>query len=169
MPLMFQPLAKFADFEGRARRSEYWLFALFQFLLGCVFWLIIGVIAAASSQGQGEAPSPAGGASVGIIAVIFVLLWVALIIPTLAVAVRRMHDIDKSGAWILISLVPLVGPIVFLVFTLLDGTMGPNRYGPDPKNRAPYVPPGPTVTEVHHYHHGAPPAGAVPEGPGETS
>jgi uncharacterized membrane protein YhaH (DUF805 family) len=70
------------------------------------------------------------GMGVGLLSGIYGL---AILIPSLAVSVRRLHDIDRSGWWILIALVPLIGTIVLLVFALLEGTAGPNRYGPNPK------------------------------------
>ena len=108
------------------------------------------VAAGASASSDGGA-----GAGAGVI-VLGVLFMLAMFIPSLAVTFRRLHDIDKPAAWVLISLVPVVGPVVMLIFSLIDGTPGPNRYGPDPKNRAPvptYV--APVVTEVHHHHHAA--------------
>ncbi|MBK8622897.1 MAG: DUF805 domain-containing protein [Saprospiraceae bacterium] len=108
MEYMFLPLKKFADFEGRARRKEYWMFILFTFIGGFVFGTIDGII------------SPNG---VGMLAMIFQL---AVLIPTIAVAVRRMHDVGKSGWYILI-------PLYNLILVLTEGDKGSNEYGPDPK------------------------------------
>jgi len=104
---------RYAVFEGRAGRAEYWWFFLANFLISLVL------------QGLGR------GAS--ILAIVSLIYSLALLIPGLAVAVRRLHDTDKSGWWILISLVPLVGIIVLIVFLATDGDPGANQYGnPDP-------------------------------------
>ncbi len=104
---------RYALFEGRAGRAEYWWFFLANFLISLVL------------QGLGR------GAS--ILAIVSLIYSLALLIPGLAVAVRRLHDTDKSGWWILISLVPLVGIIVLIVFLATDGDPGANQYGnPDP-------------------------------------
>ena len=104
---------RYAVFEGRAGRAEYWWFFLANFLISLVL------------QGLGQ------GAS--ILALVSLIYSLALLIPGLAVAVRRLHDTDKSGWWILISLVPLVGIIVLIVFLATDGDPGANQYGnPDP-------------------------------------
>ncbi len=131
MDWMLMPLRRYAEFDGRSRRREYWMFYLFTLLLGMAFGLIVGIIALATySLGMSET------AMMTIILPFYFiggLLSLALIIPSLAVSIRRMHDQDKSGWWILIALVPFVGGIVLLVFLCLDGTPGPNRFGPDPK------------------------------------
>ncbi len=104
---------RYAVFEGRAGRAEYWWFFLANFLISLVL------------QGLGR------GAS--ILAIVSLIYSLALLIPGLAVAVRRLHDTNKSGWWILISLVPLVGIIVLIVFLATDGDPGANQYGnPDP-------------------------------------
>jgi len=125
MNLMFAPIQKFAEFQGRARRTEYWLFALFCFLLfgalGAVF------AAAAYSAGDGRL----NGLSM-MTMLLWGIAWVALIIPTIAVTIRRLHDAGFSGWWILLNLVP-GGSLVVFVFTVLPGTPGDNRFGPDPR------------------------------------
>ena len=112
-------LKKYAVFGGRARRKEYWYFQLFNLLIYIVITIIDSVTGTISPE-------------VG-----FGLLWgiysLAVLIPGFAVAVRRFHDIGKSGWWLLIALVPLVGAIVFLVFTVQDSQPGENQYGPNPK------------------------------------
>jgi uncharacterized membrane protein YhaH (DUF805 family) len=114
-----QALKKYAVFSGRSRRMEYWYFVLFNIIVGIVLGAIDGLL--------GTRGSVMGA---GLLSGIYGL---AILIPSLAVTVRRLHDIDRSGWWILIALVPLIGSIVLLVFALLDGTPGPNRYGPNPK------------------------------------
>lgn len=124
--LMFAPLRKFADFNGRARRSEYWLFFLFVFVVSIVLNIIGGMVMGGSS----DPTNPFAGAS------LLGLIWALItLIPSLAVGVRRLHDTDRSGWWILIGLIPLVGAIVLIIFYVLDGTPGPNKFGPDPKGR----------------------------------
>ncbi|MBW8860333.1 MAG: DUF805 domain-containing protein [Caulobacter sp.] len=124
MSLMFQPFKKYADFQGRARRSEYWLFSLFCFIVG----VVIGILRVAT--GGFEALESGRMDALGIVNLLFSL---AVLVPSLAVGFRRLHDTDRSAWWILIGLIPLIGWIVLIVFYLLPGTTGPNRFGPDPK------------------------------------
>ena len=169
MHWMILPLKRYAEFSGRSRRTEYWMFVLFQILLGVAFWVLMAIFGggALMSGGDPTALAAAGGA-VMIIAVIYGLVSLALIIPGIAVGVRRLHDTNRSGWWIL---APLVGYVIMaiggvmaasnpdnpglggilamvgmiavialgitlLVFMLLEGTRGPNKYGPDPKGEA---------------------------------
>ena len=155
MEWMLLPLKRYAQFSGRSRRKEYWMFALFLFLCYLVFILLVGFGAAAAVTAGGAGLAGLGaGAMVGL--GIFALFVLAMLIPTLAVGVRRMHDIDRTGWWIampyafsiaslvfggsivavVLSLASLVASIVVFVFTVLDGTRGPNRFGPDPKDPA---------------------------------
>ncbi len=106
-------LKQYADFKGRARRREYWFFALFN-----VVFAIVAVIL---------------DLMLDTTILITSLYMLGMIIPGLAVAVRRLHDIGKSGAWILISLVPLVGGIWLLILMLTDSIPGKNQYGENPK------------------------------------
>jgi uncharacterized membrane protein YhaH (DUF805 family) len=115
-------LTQYVGFTGRARRSEYWWFTLFT--------VLVGLAAAILDSGLGTTPGSDG--STGVIGIIVNL---ALLLPTLAVAVRRLHDTDRSGWWLLIGLVPIVGAIVLLVFFVLDSTPGTNRFGANPKER----------------------------------
>lgn len=103
--------AKYATFQGRACRSEYWFFYLF-FMLAYVVAMIVDMVA-----------------GVPIMSLILVL---ALLLPFLAVSARRLHDTDRSGWWLLISLVPLIGGILLLIWTCSRGTTGDNRFGGDP-------------------------------------
>jgi uncharacterized membrane protein YhaH (DUF805 family) len=102
---------KYAVFSGRARRMEYWMFHFFNWIV----WLFLLVVV-----------FPAGEELNDFIVALFVLYAFAIILPSLAVAVRRMHDTDHSGWWILV-------PVANFVFALIEGTPGPNRFGPDPK------------------------------------
>lgn len=113
---------RYAEFNGRSRRMEYWMFMLIHSVI--VLVLCIGVV------GFGILKQPIVGATSSLLLGAYSL---AVLIPGLAVTARRLHDIDKSGWWILISLVPVVGGIVLLVFTVLDGTHGSNQYGTDPR------------------------------------
>jgi uncharacterized membrane protein YhaH (DUF805 family) len=126
MNLMFQPLRKYADFQGRARRSEYWLWYLFVVVVEVV---LLGV--AGAGHNPDGTPGPLGMVVMGLLG----LFALAIVIPGLAVSFRRLHDTNRSAWWILIGLLPLIGPIVLLVFMVMDGTPGPNRFGPDPKGR----------------------------------
>ena len=118
--MMFDALKKYAVFSGRARRKEYWMFIL--------LYIISYVIAIAIDMSTGMLHEPSGyGVFTG-------LLTLGLILPFTAVLVRRLHDIDKSGWWALLSFVPLVN-LVLVVFACMDGTEGENRFGPDTKVR----------------------------------
>ena len=99
----------YANFKGRARRSEYWFSALF---------LGLTILAAALLD-----------ALLGTFGVLYLLWILAIVVPSLAVTVRRLHDIDRSGAWYFINFVPLVGPIILLVFMCQDSKPGENEYG----------------------------------------
>ena len=104
-------LNKYFDFDGRASRSEYWWFALFMAIVGFVAGLIGGFINAA------WLPS---------------LVSLAFLLPSLGLGVRRLHDIDKSGWWILLSLIPLVGTIILIIWYCQESQPVPNQYGPVP-------------------------------------
>jgi uncharacterized membrane protein YhaH (DUF805 family) len=114
-------LKKYAEFSGRARRKEYWMFALFNVLI-CLAAMILGVILMKVSDGLGI-----------FIDVLLGLYGLAVLIPGLAVSVRRLHDSGKSGWLILICLVPFVGGLIVLILMLLDSQPGANEYGPNPK------------------------------------
>jgi uncharacterized membrane protein YhaH (DUF805 family) len=110
--------------RGRASRSAYWWFALFQVAITFVLW-IANSIAFAGSNGA----SAGNGTALAIAIIVSIpLLYLALAAFTLQI--RRLHDIDRSGRWILIGLVPYAGAIVLLIFSLLKGTPGPNIYEP---------------------------------------
>ena len=109
--LYLEPFTKYADFSGRATRSEYWLFTIINSVILAV---LLGLAAAISWW----------------ILAVFAVFYLAVLLPSLAVLVRRLHDTGRSGWWILISFVPF-GGIVLLIFTLM-GSGGPNDYGPEP-------------------------------------
>lgn len=125
MSLMFQPLKKYADFSGRARRSEYWLFTLFIVLVEIAYFILVSAIGGGTSGNM----NPIGMVLSGL----YFLFVLGILIPSLAVSFRRLHDTDRSAWWLLIALLPFVGGLVLLVFTVLPGTNGPNKFGPDPK------------------------------------
>ena len=112
-------LQHYADFTGRARRSAYWYFVLFNFIVSILIGLSLGVIA-------GLLNVPA--------LVYLAYLWsLAVFIPSLAVSVRRLHDIGRSGWWLLLSLIPLVGAIILIIWHCTDSQPGANQYGSNPK------------------------------------
>lgn len=113
--------SQYVGFQGRARRSEYWWFALFCFLLG----IVTAILDPALGTDFGDSFGSGG--------VISSLVNLALVLPSLAVGARRLHDTDRSAWWLLIALIPLVGAIVLLIFFVQDGTPGANRFGPSPK------------------------------------
>ncbi|MBV6777754.1 DUF805 domain-containing protein [Xanthomonas euvesicatoria] len=127
MEWMLLPLKRYADFNGRSRRKEYWMFALMQLLVLFVFGGLFAVAAVAMGNENGP------GALAWLICAVMVTVCLALIVPGIAVTVRRLHDQDKSGWFYLISLVPYVGAFVLLVFMCIEGTPGPNQYGENPK------------------------------------
>lgn len=119
---------KYADFTGRAQRSEYWYFALFLFLveLGILLALAISIgMLRQTSYGTAELVSQT-------LSAFYALFVMATLIPTLAAGVRRLHDTGQSGWWLLIAFIPLAGPILLLVRLVRPGDVGSNAYGPDP-------------------------------------
>ena len=127
MEWMIMPLKRYAEFSGRSRRKEYWMFVLLQMLI-----LIPVAILAILMGGPVEDPAnPLGSTAILIVLGVYFLVF---FIPGLAVQVRRFHDQDKSGWFILLGFIPYVGSLILLVFMCLEGTRGPNRFGPDPKD-----------------------------------
>ncbi|GAB5480984.1 MAG: DUF805 domain-containing protein [Parasphingorhabdus sp.] len=128
MEWMLMPLKRYADFSGRSRRKEYWMFALLQVIIIVGLAIIGGVLGSFT-------PDPAGSMSTGgtLMIALFGLYALAIFIPSLAVQVRRFHDQDKSGWFVLLGFIPYVGGLIVLVFMCLDGTKGKNRFGDDPK------------------------------------
>ena len=111
-------LAKYVVFSGRARRSEYWWFALFSFLVSLVASILDFILDTDYARGTG---------------LIGTIASLALLLPSLAVAIRRLHDTSRTGWWILIGLIPIIGWIVLLVFYVQD-SHADNQYGPNPKS-----------------------------------
>ena len=112
-------LKQYADFSGRARRKEYWMFVLFNMIFAIVAMILDNVLGIAM-EGIGYGP-------------LYGLYVLAMLIPGLAVAVRRLHDVGKSGWMILIALIPLIGAIWLLVLMVADSNPGENQYGQNPK------------------------------------
>lgn len=107
--------SKYATFSGRARRSEYWYFVLFNAIVGFVLGIIGGFI---FGDGTNYLTS---------------IYSLAVVVPAIAVSVRRLHDIGKSGFWYFINFIPFVGTIIMIVFCATDSQPGDNQYGPNPK------------------------------------
>ena len=101
---------KYMVFNGRSSRSEYWWWILFA-IIGYVVFAVVDII-------------------IGTFPILYVLSWLAL--PGLAVPIRRLHDLDKSGWWILVFLIPLIGSIILIIWFVGRGTVGPNQFGEDP-------------------------------------
>lgn len=109
----------YANFEGRARRKEYWMFMLFQI----IFYVFLGLIGAFFVESSNS--------SLGLIPLGLYML--ATFIPSLAVSARRLHDIGKTGWFYLVRFIPYIGGIWFLILMVQNGNTGPNEYGIDPK------------------------------------
>ena len=120
--------SNYRNFKGRARRSEYWFIQLFLVATN----LAAAVIDLALMDGDVDRFIANGGG--GIVGLIWIL---ATIVPALAVLIRRLHDTNRSGWWALIGLVPIIGTIAILIFTVTDSTQGENRYGASPKDSTP--------------------------------
>jgi uncharacterized membrane protein YhaH (DUF805 family) len=130
MQWMLMPLRRYADFSGRSRRKEYWMFILGYFLL----YAVLGIVFFAGGDFSGYDPAMGMTGLPLALVMVFGVVTLALIIPSIAVQVRRFHDQDKSGWLVLLSFIPYIGGIIVIVFMCLPGTVGPNRFGPDPKN-----------------------------------
>ena len=112
-------LKKYAVFNGRARRKEYWYFFLFSLIISVALVIIDSMIGSFSAE-----------TGLGLLSGIYAL---AVLIPNLAVGVRRLHDTNRSGWWLLISFIPLIGAIVLIVFLASDSKAEENQYGANPK------------------------------------
>lgn len=106
----------YCNFKGRSSRSEYWWFALFNIIVGVVLGIVLGII----------------GVSENVINGISSLLTLALFLPGLGLSVRRLHDIGKSGWWLFLALIPLVGAIILFIWYCKDSELEVNQYGPVP-------------------------------------
>jgi uncharacterized membrane protein YhaH (DUF805 family) len=110
---------KYATFDGRARRSEYWYFVLFYILILFALTLVDSLVGTLNEE-----------AGIGLFSGLFAL---GTMVPGLAVTVRRLHDTNRSGWWVLIGIIPIIGDIALLVFAAQDSQPGANRFGPNPK------------------------------------
>lgn len=127
------PLRRYADFSGRSRRMEFWMFRLFFYLVLVFFGLVMlaGIPWAELDRANRTAPPDMGTlfwtgvAGLG-------LWYLGCIVPSIAVCVRRFHDQDKSGWMWLLYFIPYIGWIIIVVFMCLEGTRGDNQFGPDP-------------------------------------
>jgi uncharacterized membrane protein YhaH (DUF805 family) len=129
MDWMLMPLRRYAQFDGRSCRTEYWMFVLFTTLVVLALLALGVLIGVMVGPGENGEPSTALLAYVGIALIGFLGFF---FIPSIAVVVRRLHDQDKSGWMYLLSFIPYIGSIVIFVFMCLPGTKGPNQYGDDP-------------------------------------
>lgn len=130
---MILPLQRYADFSGRSQRQEYWMFYLLNVIVYvlCIVMALMGFPWSEIETNPDAEPGPMLWLGIGL-AVIWAL---GTLIPNIAVAVRRFHDQNQSGWMYLLSLIPYVGGFILLIFMCMDGTPGPNNYGPDPKGR----------------------------------
>ena len=112
-------LKKYAVFRGRARRKEYWMFLFLNVLIAFLLGIIDGLLGLASSSG-----------GFGLLSGLYTL---ATLLPGISVGIRRLHDTNRSGWWLLISLVPLIGAVILIVFMAQDGQPEENQYGGNPK------------------------------------
>ena len=116
--------SNYANFQGRTRRSGYWWVVLFLVVISAVLWFVdLQLFAGVWPQDlldQGSGP-------------ISIVFGLAIIVPVIALGVRRLHDTNRSGWWVLLGFIPLIGSIVLFVFYVLDSTPGENKYGPNPK------------------------------------
>jgi uncharacterized membrane protein YhaH (DUF805 family) len=136
MEWMLLPYKRYFDFSGRSRRKEYWMFVLLNIIVAVLASALIfsevPMTEEAITAYEGQSPGTMFYVGVGILLIFGLFTF----IPSLAVQIRRFHDQDKSGWFILLGLIPYIGGIIVLVFMCLEGTKGPNRFGPDPKDPA---------------------------------
>jgi uncharacterized membrane protein YhaH (DUF805 family) len=140
MHWMILPFKRYADFTGRSRRMEYWMFTLLNLIVGIILAVVVFGTAGLADMSDPDANPDGFAALFGGAGLLFLLYFAVILIPSIAVSVRRLHDRDMSGWWylgfIVGSMIPFVGfliSIAFLVLMLLPGTVGPNRFGEDPK------------------------------------
>lgn len=117
MHKMMVPLTRYAQFTGRTSRSEFWWFQLFIMIISIPLYLLSFYAGYSGSQGPALVVTGLG-----------VVMWLAFVLPSIAATIRRLHDTDRSGWWLLLGFVPFVS-LVLLVFLLLPGTPGGNRFG----------------------------------------
>lgn len=123
---------KYAQFNGRSRRSEYWLASLMNYIVVMASYLIIFILAVIAGVSGGSSSEAIAGVAV-VCMLLLAVYSIVLLVPSLAMSVRRLHDTGRSGWFLLLSLVPIVGGIIVFVFSVLDSQPGVNQYGPNPK------------------------------------
>ncbi len=111
-------IKQYAVFNGRATRKEYWMFTLFNFLITFGIAIVSGILGSLMGTNQN---------------ILVNIYSLAVFLPSLGVAIRRLHDTGRSGWWLLISLIPLIGAIVLIVFFIEDSQPNDNQFGPNPK------------------------------------
>ena len=116
--------SKYADFSGRATRSEYWYFYLFNFLVFMVYYIALFAMLGCGSRDS---------SAVGYLSVMIIIYALVMTIPSLAVTVRRLHDTGHSGWWIFLNLIPVIGSIVLFIWFITDSDPDTNEYGDNPK------------------------------------
>ncbi|MDR2709768.1 MAG: DUF805 domain-containing protein [Burkholderiales bacterium] len=121
---------KYAKFDGRASRPEYWFFVMFMWLVFLAFDIVINIAGFIFIPASVRADIDSHPMALFLLVSPLLLYWLAMLVPHIAVAVRRFHDQDKSGWFVLLSFIPFVGGLIVLVFMLLPGTPGDNRFGP---------------------------------------
>lgn len=132
MEFILTPLKRYVDFSGRSRRKEFWSWYLFVMIMYFVLMYLDAALGlGGTATGYAEGGSVGFNMTGGLLTILFVL---AVFIPNIAVAVRRMHDIGKSGWMVLIGIIPLIGWIYVIFCYSQPGVAGPNQYGPDPKS-----------------------------------
>ena len=110
---------QYADFKGRARRKEFWYFVLFNIIVSFILGFVDGILGLADKQ-----------SGIGLLGGLYLL---AVLIPSLAIEVRRLHDTNRSGWFILIAFIPIIGGFILLYFLVQDSNPSENKYGPNPK------------------------------------
>lgn len=127
-------LKKYAVFDGRATRREFWMFTLWNIIISIALGIVLGIIASAT-----------GSNTISLLSWVYTL---GVFLPSLGVSIRRLHDTSRSGWWVLIGIIPIIGFIIFIIFAAQD-SQPDNQYGPNPKGivSAPdEVPPSPPTT-----------------------
>ncbi|MEM9777167.1 MAG: DUF805 domain-containing protein [Chloroflexota bacterium] len=120
----FDAIQNYFNFRGRASRADYWFFVLFNFLVSIlVMFVDVAVFGLEAMAEEGAFP------------LFSVLYSLFIIIPRFSLSVRRLHDTGRSGFWLLINLIPILGQITFFIFTVLPSDLNPNRWGPPPASR----------------------------------
>ena len=141
---MIMPFRRYFEYQGRSRRMEYWSFFLLNLIVSVILYgLVFGIGGGAEAlmTSDPENPTAVFGALFGGVGILLLIWTLVTFIPNIMLNIRRLHDRDMSGWWLLglvvVSLIPIVGliaSIAYLVLMLLPGTPGPNRFGPDPKD-----------------------------------